>query len=779
MHNTKTVQVPCALCSSSFKKVYSYINHVLNKHFNLEHLRFCCLICDAIFYSLVPLYIHTKNLHASEVNRRIFQCLICGHHSESLSLLKKHKRVHEYDVDVDQHEVNKIYSSMEMSDKQFSLNVDDKFKNSDGTVAVDHFKRWTDFNIKCTLCPAENLKPIDYYSHHQNEHMDWAVAGKYPPAFKFTCNECPEETFASLVAFCSHKISKHNYEDLSYRCVVCSKLFWNYVALSHHLKFFHPSFRQFLCMVCGKMLDRFSLFRHHLTVVHGSTNRILSPVKKRRKELKCKTSKREKFIVKMESESECESEETENEDEVSSEENEIAQKIRRRSKRKSIERKLETTKRRPNNRHRPEKQTLYGSELDLPEKLFAEEIKGTSVFPCALRLNIFLSTELPNGEVSDELASSQGISRLRWRDLLFCAVCKVRFININALTDHIAINHGTRTRAFGCFNCDIDYGALYESSLVNHLVERHYLEHLKLCCLVCSKLFYDFLSLTNHYKIHSGRYEILVCFICGFYAKTLDDLKEHKAYHVQMENSKPENQTLCERVLDKFNKGTESNTINLEIAEFERNADGTVKMECQRRFNVDWSFAQYECPLCHLQCSNPFELFTHLRLKHPKEQEQARKIYSCNTCVEKKEFSGMHYFINHAAEFHFESLRFTCVVCSRLFWNYVALANHYKNIHPTFTAVFCCHCGKLFHSITSGAIHYKKIMIMLTDEEKKLKKEGKLETEESSHICHVCGKSCKNNYTLVKHITTHEEPDPSKMLQCHVCSKLYVPQLIY
>lgn len=157
-----------------------------------------------------------------------------------------------------------------------------------------------------------------------------------------------------------------------------------------------------------------------------------------------------------------------------------------------------------------------------------------------------------------------------------------------------------------------------------------------------SKLFYDFLSLINHYKIHNGRYEILVCFICGFYAKTLDDLKEHKAYHIHMETSKPENQMLCERVLEKFNKGFESNTINLEIAEYEKNSDGTVTMECQRRFTVDWSFAQYQCPLCFINNSNPFELFSHLRLKHPKEQEQTRKIYSCNTCVEKKEFSGMH-----------------------------------------------------------------------------------------------------------------------------------------
>lgn len=95
-HNTKTVQVPCTLCSSSFKKIYSYINHILNKHLHLEHLRYCCLLCDVMFYSLVPLYLHIKNCHPLD-SRRIFQCLVCGHHSESLALLKKHNRVHDYD----------------------------------------------------------------------------------------------------------------------------------------------------------------------------------------------------------------------------------------------------------------------------------------------------------------------------------------------------------------------------------------------------------------------------------------------------------------------------------------------------------------------------------------------------------------------------------------------------------------------------------------------------------------------------------------------------------
>lgn len=774
-HNNVTAQIPCTRCSRSFNKVCSYINHVLNKHLQLEHLRFCCVVCDLVFYNLVPLYRHMKLSHPLELCR-IFQCLRCGHQSESLALLKKHKRrVHDNDEETEV--FIKLYTSLEVEGHKVTLSIDDCHKNQDGSVSSDcgtTFKSWNDFKMDCTLCDQDRLSPIEYFLHHQNEHKD---SSNTELAIKFRCINCPEEDLSSLVAFHSHTIQKHN-EDLSFQCIVCAKMFWNFSAYSYHMKFSHPTLRQFSCLLCGKMLDRFALFRHHLTASHATEMLVFN---KRRSEQKLKSksidnqkskrSKLESFSVKQESESETDSNSLESDETSDGSSDDVQEKQKYKAK-KSKRTKSEAPKRRPNNRHRPEKQTLFGPELNTPEKLYAEEIKNASKFPTMLHLNISIQDRLPNGEVPDNLAQSQSVNSLRWRDLLMCAVCKVKFTNILLLTEHIAKSHGSRTRAFGCFNCEIEYGALYESSLVNHLVERHYYEHLKLCCLVCSKLFYDFLSLVNHYKTHGGRFQILVCFICGFYAKTLDDLKEHKAYHVQMENSKPDNQMLCERVLEKYNKNAEPNTFFMEIADYERNPDGTVTMECQQRFNVDWSFAQYQCPLCFVGHQNPFELFAHLRLKHPKEQEQTRKVYSCNTCVEKREFSGMHYFINHAAEFHFKSLRFTCVVCSRLFWNYLALANHYKNIHPSFTAVFCCHCGKLFHSITSGAIHYKKIMILLTDEEKKLKREGKLETEESSHICHVCGKSCKNNYTLVKHITTHEEPDPSKMLQCHVCSKL-------
>ncbi|CRL05999.1 CLUMA_CG018952, isoform B [Clunio marinus] len=775
--NTKIVKFNCKLCICSFNKIYSYINHVMNKHLQLEHLRYCCLICDMMFYSLVPLYHHVKINHP-EYSPKIFQCLICGHYCEDLADLKKHKRIHNESENAEEiSEISPMITATTMHNEG-TLKNDDVYKNEDGTVGnEDQFAKWSDFHINCYICELKNLTPIDYFSHHQNFHIDCLIPGSLQPSFKFSCNKCHQENFSSLASFSSHLISKHELQELSFRCIVCSKMFWNYVAYSQHLKSIHPSFHHFLCTMCGKIYNELSALNRHIKEIHNSGDKEKYLRKRKMKSDESLSEKRMKKskIMKKESESELntDSSKSEYENELSWDEVSFINNRKERKSKKHQQKLNENSKRRPNNRHRPEKQTLFGPELDTPEKLYSNEINGKSVFTSTLYLNVSAVCKLNNGEVTEEAAESQGLNSLRWKDLMICAVCKIKFTNINSLTEHIVKNHGSRTRAFGCFNCDINYGALYESSLVNHLVERHYLEHLKFCCLICSKLFYDFLSLVQHYKSHKGKFEILVCFICGFYAKTLDDLKEHKAYHVQMENSKPENQTLCEKVLQKFNEGFESNTLNEDVADFERLPDGTVTIECERRFTIDWNFAQYQCPLCQVTHPNPFELFVHLRLKHPKEQEQIRKIYSCNSCVEKKDFSGMHYFINHASDFHFESLRFTCVVCLKLFWNYIALANHYKNVHPSFTTVYCCHCGKLFHSITSGAIHYKKIMIMLTEEEKRLKKEGKLEAEVTSHICHVCGKSCKNNYTLVKHITTHEEPDPSKMLQCHICSKLF------
>lgn len=352
---------------------------------------------------------------------------------------------------------------------------------------------------------------------------------------------------------------------------------------------------------------------------------------------------------------------------------------------KEIKRRKSSTKK--SAKRKAEEIDTNSDKVDTLENLFADVINEKSNFTSSLHLNINQNLKT-TGEISENVAFEEGIPQLRWKNLLCCGLCPTDFNNIVELNNHIERIHGMRNKAYGCKNCEIEYAALFESSLINHHIERHYREHLKFCCLVCSKLFYDIPLLVKHYKEHSNIYKIMICYICGFYAKSLNELKDHKAYHVQMENSKPENQILCESVLEKYVNGEEVNILNLEVNLNERNSDGTVTAECQKKFKIDWSFFNQACPIasCMHQTSRPFELFNHLRLKHPKESDQVKKVYSCNICTEKKEFSGMHYFYNHIAEHHFSSLKFTCIVCSRLFWNFLSLAFHYKNVHSSFTS---------------------------------------------------------------------------------------------
>lgn len=407
------------------------------------------------------------------------------------------------------------------------------------------------------------------------------------------------------------------------------------------------------------------------------------------------------------------------------------------------------------------------SEMETIEQLFADELAGSSTQDVSLHLNINECHRLSDGEIPEEHAEQ--ISKIRWRDVLCCAVCQIPFTNIDDMLAHIELKHNSRTKAFTCNLCN-GYTAISESILINHLVERHFQEYLRFCCLYCSKLYYDLPSLVRHYKTHKGRFVLNICLWCGFYAKTFEDLKEHKAYHGTVEKSA--NQLLCEQVFERFNSGSELSIINESIADIERNPDGSVTDECQSRFIIDWSFGRYQCPRCDVDFLNPFDLFVHQRLKHPKEHE--KKIFCCKLCISKTEFSNLYTFVNHATAKHLEDSKFTCVVCSRVHWSFVALAQHYKSVHPSFPCIFCCHCGKIFMNVTIASSHFKSLNLVRTPEERKLLKEGKIEEETSHicHICHVCAKTFKNRGTLLNHVKTHETLEPSELLQCHICSKL-------
>lgn len=626
-------------------------------------------------------------------------------------------------------------------------------------ISSIYLPRWSDLIKSCGICDELVSNPIQLNIHHGASHKLRGV--------EISCFFCSSK-FKRIFGFLNHVIKHSEY--LTHCCLICNKLFADLNALNFHNKVSHLDMlgKIYQCLVCGQFSETITLLRKHNEAMHLRNAEPIS--RKRRKSSADETcefsgrSKSAKGSVKVEdfSESDGNYEDTESEYQDADSDDEDKKPLKLLVKRET--RKYEKSKRN-NNSRKSTHLGVFGRDTDTFEKLFAEELDGTSKLSVNLHLNTSASNQLSDGEIPEEFASR--ISEVRWRDILSCGICKLPFTNIEDLLDHSESKHFTRAKVFHCQSCDSDFTAISESILVNHLVDRHFFEHLKFCCMVCSKMFYDLKSLHNHYKTHSGNFKLLVCLICGWYAKTLTDLKEHKTFHVTMEKS--ENQILCEKVFEKFNSGQEISLINPCVGEYERNLDGTVTDDCERRFNLNWSFGNYDCKKCSIHHANPFDLFVHRRLKHAKEFD--KKLYSCSLCIDKKDYSNLFTFVNHATVKHLENGKFTCIVCSRTHWNFLALANHYRKVHPAFPCVFCCHCGKIFMNVTIASSHFKALNLLRTPEERKLLKEGKIQ-EDSSHICHVCARQFKNRGTLLNHVKTHETLQPSDLLQCHICSKL-------
>lgn len=618
--------------------------------------------------------------------------------------------------------------------------------------------KWSDLVKSCETCdtPVDNL--IELNSHHEATHIARIV--------QISCTKCPRK-FKKIFGIMNH-VEKHpEMEHLTHSCIICEKIFCDLSLLNDHVTSTHPEYAYciFQCFICGQFMESSdSLVMHyqsvHLKIVQPAVvvkrRIVVEPVARRPKRVK-----REE-VIKFEEVTDTEVESVNDYDEENSSDDQNSR-MRRRSRKEA---KNSSGRRRSNNPQKPPAD-FYGPEIDTFDKLFADEINGTSNLIQPLHLNVSEEFQLSDGEVPDEHTSK--IGTLRWKDFLNCGICKLKFNDINELTEHADSGHSTRAKLFSCISCDGEFNAMCESPLINHLIERHFYEHLRFCCLVCSKMFYNLPSLRNHYRLHEDKFEFLTCLICGWYAKTFDDLKEHKAYHETIDKS--ENQILCEKVLEKFSTGAEAMVRNHCVAEYEKNADGTVKEEFHTRFLVDWSFGRYDCATCKENFPNPFQLFVHQRLKHPKDI--FKKNYTCSLCFDKKEYSNLFTFVNHATVKHLDSGKFTCIVCSRVYWNYLDLANHYKNVHPAFPCVFCCHCGKIFMNVTVASSHFKTLNLLRTPEERRLLKEGKIQ-EEMSHICHVCARSFKNRGTLLNHVKTHEVLEPADLLQCHICSKLWV-----
>ncbi|CRK91463.1 CLUMA_CG005130, isoform A [Clunio marinus] len=410
------------------------------------------------------------------------------------------------------------------------------------------------------------------------------------------------------------------------------------------------------------------------------------------------------------------------------------------------------------------KRSVFGPEIKSYEELFKDEIEGNSRYKMKLHLNIDEIFKLPNGEIQNEV--TEKYFPLRWQDLLMCAACKKQFNHFDKLEAHGNNVHG---KGKWKIMCTIHQNVVKKDivSFINYMLDTLYYEDLRFCCFVCSKMFYDCLSLVKHYRTHGGKYsDLMLCYICG-YVHALEEMKIHKATHVLKEWT--ENAQLCEKMYHRLLEEPSNNIINPLVAEDERLPGGTVTDECQTRLAVDWSYAKYDCRACVITFETPVQLFIHSRSIHL-NRKNLKEIYICKICEKRKaymlknSFNSIYTFLNHSIdENHHGSLKFSCLHCSKIFWNSFALTNHYRNVHPTFPSIFCNHCCKVFKEITNSARHYNGEV--LNENEKTKKKQT-----EQTYVCHVCAKVLCSKFSFSIHMQKHEPANPDEIVECDSCA---------
>lgn len=302
------------------------------------------------------------------------------------------------------------------------------------------------------MCDDSVFNLCELSSHHAAVHS--------PGENEIVCSVCLMK-FKRIFGFINHVTSKHE-EHLKHCCLVCDKFYVNLELLHQHLTASHvvESKEIFQCPACGQFRDSSSTLCKHFSSMHP---KMPETVKTRRRTAALASSRSSRLgtVIKAEARSES------NEDfgESGSELRDYSE-----MKPKRTRRELKQVVRKKNSQI-----VSFGEDVNTFEKLYESELNGTSSAMTSLHLNISEFSQLSNGEIPDEQAMK--VSTMRWRDLLSCAICNVSYANIEKLLEHADATHTSRAKLFHCQECKCEFTAF--SALINHFVERHHYEHLK------------------------------------------------------------------------------------------------------------------------------------------------------------------------------------------------------------------------------------------------------------------------------------------------------------
>ena len=230
-----------------------------------SYLLCSCIGCSIMFYDVNSLYNHIANKH-HKIAKLIVPCLCCGLFLENMSSLRAHRNLHLNDLNSDGVSLhNEIFSSVftATSESSFNLKLTDRFMNSDGTVketCKEKFKKWCKIKLSCMDCQESEMDPFQLHLHYFQQHP-------IRKEIKFCCLEC-ECNVDCIYSFLNHYTEQHE-NNLSYNCVVCSKLYWNFSSLQLHYMECHPVLKLLICLCCGQVFAKASQLIVHVKQKHN------------------------------------------------------------------------------------------------------------------------------------------------------------------------------------------------------------------------------------------------------------------------------------------------------------------------------------------------------------------------------------------------------------------------------------------------------------------------------------------------------------------------------
>lgn len=227
-------------------------------------------------------------------------------------------------------------------------------------------------------------------------------------------------------------------------------------------------------------------------------------------------------------------------------------------------------------------------------------------------LNVPIEEKNDDGSVSKQCEDRY----LKWNSMTSCcAECEQQFNSAFDLYLHYLNVHSDVKQCFNCPTCvNINYNNILR--LVSHVSATHY-SHLSYCCIVCSKMFWNFLALHNHYQSCHQCYSTWICLYCGRHSNDVTRMHAHLRSHknnVVINGEKKYRCNNCSKIFEHLES---------------YNAHGCPK-EKMREVHEKTTKKAYICEVCGVGFPGLFSLDNHKQTHI--DEPKGSKLAECTIC---------------------------------------------------------------------------------------------------------------------------------------------------